>query len=88
MTDQVAAQKRKGEITEQVCGIVSEQFGVPLDKVVPESNFVNDLGCDSLDAVELIMEVEDAFDISIPDDDGEKMQTVGLVVDYLLEHGV
>jgi acyl carrier protein len=63
--------------------IVAEKLGVSEDKVTPQAAFVDDLGADSLDQVELIMALEDAFDIEIPDEDAEKMKTVKDAIDYL-----
>ena len=70
-------------IMERVTDIVSEQLGVDKDKITAETSFVNDLGADSLDTVELVMEFEDEFEISIPDEDAEKIQTVGNAVEYI-----
>ena len=70
----------------EVTEIVSEQLGVSPDQVKMETSFVNDLGADSLDTVELVMEFEDEFDINIPDEDAEKIQTVGEAVKYINEH--
>ncbi|MBL8800796.1 MAG: acyl carrier protein [Planctomycetes bacterium] len=58
-------------------------MSVPEEKVTRETSFINDLGADSLDTVELVMEFEDEFEISIPDEDAEKIQTVGNAVDYI-----
>jgi len=73
----------RAEIQEKVISIVCEQMGVPREKVTPETSFINDLGADSLDTVELVMEFEDAFDISIPDEEAEKIQTVGDAIKYI-----
>jgi acyl carrier protein len=73
-------------IEERVIKIVSEQLGVEKDKIKPETHFVNDLGADSLDTVELVMELESEFDISIPEDAAEKIQRVGEAVDYIEKH--
>ena len=73
----------RAEIQEKVISIVFEQMGVPREKVTPETSFINDLGADSLDTVELVMEFEDAFDISIPDEEAEKIQTVGDAIKYI-----
>ncbi len=70
-------------VQERVIDIVSEQLGVDKEKVTPETSFVNDLGADSLDTVELVMELEEEFDITIPDDAAEKIQTVGQAVQYI-----
>ena len=67
----------------KVIGIVSEQLGVPQEEISRTSHFVDDLKADSLDVVELVMEFEDEFGITIPDDDYEKIQTVGDAVDYI-----
>jgi acyl carrier protein len=71
---------------ERVVDIVSEQLGVDKDKITPETSFVNDLGADSLDTVELVMELEEEFDINIPDDAAEKIQTVGQAVKFIDEN--
>jgi len=73
-------------IEERVAEIVAEQMGVDKAQVTGETSFVNDLGADSLDTVELVMEFEDEFDISIPDEDAEKIQTVGQAIDYVEAH--
>lgn len=71
------------DITETVISIVCEQMGVSREKVNEGTSFIQDLGADSLDTVELVMEFEDHFDISIPDEDAEKIQTVGDAVKYV-----
>ncbi len=73
-------------VEERVIEIVSEQMGVAKDQIKRETSFVNDLGADSLDNVELVMEFEEEFGITIPDEDAEKIQTVGQAVDYIEEH--
>jgi len=73
-------------IEERVMNIVAEQMGVDKAQITPETSFVNDLGADSLDTVELVMELEDEFDLSIPDEDAEKIQTVGQAMAYIKEH--
>ena len=74
------------EIQEKVISIVAEQMGVDKGEINRETNFVNDLNADSLDTVELVMEFEDEFETSIPDEDAEKIQTVGQAIDYIREH--
>ena len=73
-------------VEERVIEIVSEQMGVANDQVTRETSFVNDLGADSLDTVELVMEFEEEFDITIPDEEAEKIQTVGQAIQYVEEH--
>lgn len=70
-------------VSERVIDIVAEQLGVDKEKVTPVTSFVNDLGADSLDTVELVMELEEEFDIQIPDDAAEKIQTVGQAIDFI-----
>ena len=75
------------EIEGKVIEIVSEQMGVDKSEITRETSFVNDLNADSLDTVELVMEFEDEFEMSIPDEEAEKIQTVGQAIDYIKEHG-
>ncbi len=72
-------------LEERVKEIIAEQLGVEKEKITPESKFIEDLGADSLDVVELIMAFEEEFGIEIPDEDAEKIQTVGDVIKYLQE---
>ncbi len=72
-----------GEIEEKVKKIICEQLDVAEEDVVPEASFVDDLGADSLDQVELIMAMEEEFDISIPDEDAEKIATVKDAIEYI-----
>ncbi|TVR78222.1 MAG: acyl carrier protein [Saprospirales bacterium] len=72
-------------VAEKVKEIIVEKLGVEEAEVTPEASFTNDLGADSLDTVELIMEFEKVFDISIPDDQAENIQTVGQAISYLEE---
>jgi acyl carrier protein len=74
------------DIEEKVIEIVSEQMGVDKGEITRETSFVNDLNADSLDTVELVMEFEDEFEMSIPDEEAEKIQTVGQAIDYIKEH--
>jgi acyl carrier protein len=73
----------KEEIFEKVKKIVSEQLSVDLSEVTPEASFANDLGADSLDTVELVMALEEEFDIEIPDEAAEGIATVQAAVDYI-----
>jgi acyl carrier protein len=73
-------------IAERVKQIVVEQLGVEEDQVSNESSFMEDLGADSLDTVELVMALEEEFDIEIADEDAEKIQTVHDAIDYITEH--
>ncbi|MCX5812182.1 MAG: acyl carrier protein [Proteobacteria bacterium] len=70
-------------VTEKVKEMIVEQLGVNESEVVPEAKFIDDLGADSLDIVELIMALEDAYGIEIPDEDAEKMETVGDAIKYI-----
>ena len=72
-------------IENKIIDIISEQMGVDKADVSKETSFINDLNADSLDTVELVMEFEDEFDISIPDEEAEKIQTVGSAVDYVVK---
>lgn len=76
----------EAEIKEKVIAIVAEQMGVEKGEISLETNFVNDLNADSLDTVELVMEFEDEFETSIPDEEAEKIQTVGQAVDFIKEN--
>ena len=74
------------EVFEKVKGIIIEHLGVADTSVTMEASFIDDLGADSLDIVELVMALEEEFDIEIPDADAEKVVTVGDVVDYIKEN--
>jgi len=74
------------EILEKVKKIIADKLDVEEDKITPESSFLDDLGADSLDIVELIMELEEEFGIEIPDEDAEKIRTVADAVKYIEEH--
>ena len=77
--DEVDAQA----IENKVIDIISEQMGVDKSEITRETSFINDLNADSLDTVELVMEFEDEFDMSIPDEEAEKIQTVGAAIEYI-----
>jgi acyl carrier protein len=70
-------------VKEKVINIISEQMGAEPSEITRETSFINDLNADSLDTVELVMEFEDEFDMSIPDEEAEKIQTVGAAIDYI-----
>jgi len=71
------------DVEVKVKKIISEQLGVPESDVKPEASFVNDLGADSLDTVELVMALEEEFSVEIPDEDAEKIATVQNAIDYI-----
>ncbi|MDH4476816.1 MAG: acyl carrier protein [Verrucomicrobiaceae bacterium] len=73
-------------ITDKVRDIIVEQLGVNPEQVTPEAKFIEDLGADSLDTVELVMAFEEEFSIDVPDDEAEKLQSVGDVVRYIEEN--
>jgi acyl carrier protein len=70
-------------VEEKVKNIIVEQLGVDTETVTPEASFIDDLGADSLDIVELVMTMEEEFDLEIPDEDAEKIKTVNDVVSYI-----
>ena len=72
-------------IEAKLIDIISEQMGVDKSEITRETSFINDLNADSLDTVELVMEFEDEFDMSIPDEEAEKIQTVGAALDYIIK---
>ena len=73
-------------VEEKVKEIIVEQLGVEEDDVTPQAKFIEDLGADSLDTVELVMALEEEFDTEIPDEQAEKIQTVGQAIDYITAH--
>lgn len=72
-------------VQDKITDIIVEQLGVKREEVTPEASFVDDLGADSLDTVELVMALEEEFGIEIPDEDAEKIQTVGDAIKYIEE---
>jgi acyl carrier protein len=76
----------KKDLVEKVKQIISEQLGVDEGEVAPSASFVDDLGADSLDQVELVMALEEAFGVEIPDEDAEKLRTVQDALDYIEKH--
>ena len=76
----------EAEIEAKVIDIVAEQMGVEKGEITRETSFTNDLNADSLDTVELVMEFEDEFDTTIPDDQAEKISTVGHAIAFIKEH--
>ena len=73
-------------LKEKVTNIIVDKLSVEESRVVPEASFLDDLGADSLDTVELIMEFEEEFDLEIPDEDAEKITTVGAALEYINNH--
>ncbi len=74
------------DIESKVKALIVENLGVDAGTVTPQASFVNDLGADSLDTVELVMALEEEFDLEIPDEEAEKIQTVGQAIDYIKAH--
>ncbi len=72
-------------LEDRISAIIVEQLGVTKEELAPGASFIDDLGADSLDIVELVMAMEEEFDIEIPDDDAEKIQTIGDVISYVKE---
>ncbi|MBS2029550.1 MAG: acyl carrier protein [Deltaproteobacteria bacterium] len=73
-------------VEQKVKSIIAEQLGVGEDEIKPESNFIDDLGADSLDIVELVMAMEEEFEVEIPDDEAENIKTVGDAINYINSH--
>ena len=80
------AGKSMATVDERVKKIIGEQLGVEEDEVTPEASFVEDLGADSLDTVELVMALEEEFETEIPDEEAEKITTVQQAIDYIKSH--
>jgi acyl carrier protein len=82
----VTKEKKSMSIADKIIKVISEKLGIDRAEVAPEASLVDDLGADSLDLVELIMSMEEEFDIEIPDEDAEKIITVQHAIDYVKEH--
>jgi len=82
----MAQDEKEKQIAEQVKQVIIEQLGVDEGEVTPSASFVDDLGADSLDQVELTMGFEEKFDLEIPDEDAEKIRTVQDAIDYIVKH--
>ncbi|MFC2163646.1 acyl carrier protein [Acidobacteriota bacterium] len=76
----------KTELLQKIKEIVADKLSISEDQVTEEASFIDDLGADSLDTVELVMALEDEFDMDIPDEDAEKLTTVGKAIEYVLGH--
>jgi acyl carrier protein len=72
------------ELLKKIKAIIADKLSISEDQITEEASFIDDLGADSLDTVELVMALEDEFDLDIPDEDAEKMTTVGKAIDYVL----
>jgi acyl carrier protein len=72
-------------VEDKIKSIIAEQLGVKVEEAIPAASFIDDLGADSLDTVELIMALEEEFNVEIPDEDAEKMSTVGDAISYIQE---
>jgi acyl carrier protein len=89
MADEKKIGKAAGKVSDvgqRIIEIVAEQLGADKSQISRETSFINDLGADSLDTVEIVMEIEDEFDIDVPQEDAEKIQTVGQAIDYVEAH--
>jgi len=89
MADEKKIGKPSGKVSDvgqRIIEIVAEQLGADKLQISRVTSFINDLGADSLDTVEIVMEIEDEFDIDVPQEDAEKIQTVGQAIDYVERH--
>ncbi len=77
----------RSEVADRIIEIVAEKMDKPKEEITEEKSFVNDLGADSLDTVELMMDIEDEFDISIPEEEAQKILTIGDAIKYVEGHG-
>ena len=78
--------RNREQLTEEITAIIEERLGVAASEITPEKNLINDLGADSLDSVELIMSIEQKFEITIPEEETENIKTVGDIIDYVMNH--
>jgi len=76
----------RDELLKKIKAIVSDKLSIGEDQVTEEASFIDDLGADSLDTVELVMALEDEFNLDIPDEEAEKLTTVGKAMDYIVDH--
>ena len=76
----------RSEVAERIIEIVAEKMDKPKEEITEDKSFVNDLGADSLDIVEMMMDIEDEFDLSIPEEETQKIQTIGDAIKYVEEH--
>ena len=76
----------RSEVAARIIELVAEKMDKPKDEISEEKSIINDLGADSLDVVELMMDMEDEFDLSIPEEEAQKLETIGSVIDYVCEH--
>jgi acyl carrier protein len=77
---------QKDELFKKMKGIIADKLSISEDQITEQASFIEDLGADSLDTVELVMALEDEFGLDIPDEDAEKLTTVGKAMDYVLSH--
>jgi acyl carrier protein len=77
---------KKDELFAKIKSIVADKLSISEDQITEEASFIDDLGADSLDTVELVMALEDEFDLDIPDDEAEKLTTVGKAIEYVLNN--
>jgi acyl carrier protein len=76
----------RDELLKKIRSIVADKLSIGEDQITEDASFIDDLGADSLDTVELVMALEDEFGMDIPDEDAEKLTTVGKAIDFILEH--
>ena len=76
----------RSEVAARIIELVAEKMDKPKDEISEDKSIINDLGADSLDVVELMMDMEDEFELSIPEEEAQKLKTIGSVIDYVCEH--